>query len=219
MSIYITGHSLGAAEACLYAYDRVQRGLPVDGVYVFGCPRPGNSGLGQALAGVPIWRSIRNYSGRFPSFDLVTSVPFDVEALLDYSQPAPFEDIDEAPEAGDSWGPFAWHHSQLYAAGCAKLPRTGSGAEVELIDAIGAVQDLYDAVGAWSVPHFVDGQYWGLRQMPNGAKLLVFRGSTTGIDWVHDLETLQVPLHSAKVSVGFWDCPGHSRDALDTALA
>ena len=217
--VFIVGHSLGAAEACLAAFSRTRRGLPVDGVYVFGCPRPGNAVIGSALASVPIWRSIRNDLGRFPSYDLVTAVPFDIEELLDYAQPAPFEAIAEPPAPDDPWLLFRYHHSQLYQAGCRKLAPTGSGAAVELVEAIDAVQDLYDGVGAWAWQNFVDGQYCAMRVMPNGAKLLVFRGSTTPLDWMHDLDTRQVDLHGAKVSRGFWAGPGAIEAALDAALA
>jgi Lipase (class 3) len=215
--VFIAGHSLGAAEAVLYAYDRVERALPVDGIYVFGCPRPGNSVIGSALASVPVWRSIRNDLGRFPDYDLVTAVPFDIEECLDYAQPAPFEAIAEAAAPDDPWFLFRYHHSQLYQAGCRKLPPTGGA--VELTDAIDAVQDLYDNTGRWDVPNFVDGQYWGMRVMPNGARLLVFRGSATGTDWSHDLDTMQILIHAAKVSRGFWASIGLSRAALDAALA
>ena len=218
-AVFITGHSLGAAEACLYAYSRVSRGLPVDGVYVFGCPRPGNSGLGAALASVPVWRSIRNDCGRFPSYDLVTAVPFDVEALLDYAQPAPFEDIAESPPSNDPWGPLRYHHSYLYLAGCKKLPMTGNGAAIELVEAIEAVNDLYAASGFWRTEHFTDGQYWGARVMESGAHLVVFRGSKTELDWMHDLDTRQIDLFGAKVSAGFWAGVGASLTALDAALA
>lgn len=213
--VFIAGHSLGAAEATLYAYDRIERGLRVDGVYTFGSPRPGNSGLGSVLAKVPLWRSIRNDGGRFPHYDLITAVPFDVEHLLDYAQPAPFESVAAMPVANDPWLMFGWHHSQLYQRGCRDL--AASGAAVELTDAIDAVVDLYDGAGRWDVRHFVDGQYWAVRAL-NGARLLVFRGSTTPLDWMHDLRTAQMRLHGALVSEGFWAGVGASRAALDRAL-
>ena len=184
--VYITGHSLGAAEAVLVAWSRVRRGLPVDGVYVFGCPRPGNSELGVLLSHVPVYRSIRNQIGGFPDYDLVTAVPFDVEAMLDYAQPAPFEAIAERPPPNDPLGPFQYHHSYLYAQGCAKLPPTGYS--VELTDSIGAVQDLYNGTGTWSWTNFVDGQYCAVRMFQSGDKLAVFRGSVTETDWIRDLE-------------------------------
>jgi hypothetical protein len=218
-AIYIAGHSLGAAEACLAAWSRIRRGLPVAGVYTFGCPRPGNSELGVVLSHVPIWRSIRNDCGHLPDYDLVTAVPFDVEAWLDYAQPAPFEAVAEQPAPNDPWLMFRYHHIELYAAGCAKLPPTGSGAGVELMDAVTAVQDLYDGTGDWTWTHFVDGQYCAIRTFTNGDKLLVFRGSETELDWIHDLETLQLDLFGAKVSRGFWSGPEAVQAAVDAVLA
>lgn len=47
-SIYVTGHSLGAALAILCAADLVVVGkLPVAGVYTFGGPRVGNLAFSQ----------------------------------------------------------------------------------------------------------------------------------------------------------------------------
>ena len=216
-AVFIAGHSLGAAEADLYAYSRVKRGLPVAGVYTFGNPRPGNSALGTALAIIPVWRAIKNGVGRFPDYDLVTAVPFDIEEMLDYAQPAPFEVIDEAPAPDDPWGLFRYHHSQLYQAGCRKLAPTGPDTAVELVEAIDAVQDLYDGTGAWTTEHFVNGQYWAARRTANGAMLVVFRGSTTDLDWIHDLETRQIDLYGAKVSAGFWAGVGPCLAELDAA--
>ncbi|MFP5249287.1 MAG: lipase family protein [Acidobacteriota bacterium] len=218
--VFIAGHSLGAARACLYAYSRVKRGLPVDGVYTWGCPRPGNSALGSALSSVPIWRDIRNYAGPFPDFDLVTAVPFDVEPLFDYCRVVRFENCDEAPAPNDPWGLFRYHHIQLYQAGCRKLPPTGSGAAVELVEAVDATADLYSNAGPWDWQHFVNGQYWGMRTMPTGARLLIARGSTTELDWIDDLRTVQCQIDGgAWVSEGFWAGIGPILPALDGALA
>lgn len=215
--VYVTGHSLGGPEAILYAWSRVRRGLPVDGVYVFGCPRPGDAELGVLMSHVPIMRSIRNACGGFPDYDLVTAVPFDIEAFLNYANCAPFEDIAEPAAPDDPWSLFRYHHSQLYLAGCAKLPPTGSGANVELMDAIQAVQDLYDGVGPWSWTNFIDGQYCAVRTF-DGAKLAAFRGSATTLDWIRDLDTTQTDLYGAKVSRGFWACPSAVQAALDREL-
>ena len=229
--VFIAGHSLGAGEAEECAFDRVKRGLPVDGVYVIGSPRPGNSVLGTALSKVPVWRSIQNRVGpHFPDYDLVTSVPFEAGPLFDYSQIAPFELIAEPAAPNDTWGLFRYHHSFLYQAGVQKLSPTSSGAAVELTEAVDAIQDLYGGpgyaahdkaapAGRWDVPNFVDGQFWGMRIMPNGARLVVFRGSTTRLDWWHDFEFGQIDLHGAKVSAGFWQGVGASLGALDAALA
>jgi hypothetical protein len=218
--VWIGGHSLGASRASIYAYSRVTRGLPVTGVYTFGCPRPGNSELGRALASIPHWRAIRNGSGGFPDYDLVTAVPFDVEFLLDYAQPAPFEECAEMPEPGDPWGLFRFHHIELYQDGCQKLPLTGSGAGVELVEAVDAVADLYyGPSGQWDWQHFIDGEFWGMRVMPSGARLMIARGTTTPHEWMQDLDTNQVQVGAAHVSRGFWAGVGPVLSDLDAALA
>ncbi len=229
--VFAAGHSLGAAEAVDYVYDRVCRDLPVDGVYLIGSPQPGDAKIGTALSAVPIWRSVQNRVGpHFPDYDLITSVPFDAGPRLAYCQPAPFELIAEPAEPDDPWGLFRYHHSQLYLAGVRKLAPTGSGAAVELVEAVEAIQDLYGGpgyaahdkappVGRWDVRNFIDGQYWGVRRTSAGAWLLVFRGSTTRLDWWHDLEFEQTDLHGARVSKGFWAGPAASLPVLDAVLA
>lgn len=223
--VYIAGHSLGAARAAMYAFSRVSRRLPVDGVYTFGCPRPGNSVLGRALAQVPVWRAIRNRGGAWPNADLFTAVPLDIGWMLDYAQPAPFEDCREPPYgAYNDWGILSWHHIQLYQEGCRKLAPTGSGAPVELVEAVDATADLYGGsndipVGRWDWDHEVNGQYWGMRIMPSGARLLIARGTVTPHEWMQDFDVAQVPLANAMVSAGFWAGVGPIEGLLDEAVA
>lgn len=222
--VFIAGHSLGAAEACIYAFSRARRGLPVIGVYVFGCPRPGDHTLGAAVASAPVWRSIRNAKPSpafFLDHDLITDDPPDMPLLDDrYSQMAPFEDCHAPPAGGDPWGPFAWHHIQLYQQGCRALPPTGPGTGVELVEAVDAVADLYNNAGRWDFEHFIDGQYWGGRIMPSGAKLLIARGSVTELDWRHDFESItQTDFLGARVSTGFLAGVVPAGRALDAWLA
>ncbi len=204
--IYIGGHSLGAARASLYAFSRIKRGLQVDGVFLFGCPRPGNGVIRDTLATIPV-RSIKNGD------DPITDVPLDLELLdEDYCQPRAFEHVDCPwnPSLPD-WGPFNAHHIELYQEGCKSLPDNGT-----LLVAAQAVYDLYNLLGEWNWVHPEDGRYWGMRKIGND-RFLVARGSTTGYDWIEDFKALQVSQMGARVSDGFWDGVGPIRQILDRA--
>lgn len=210
--VFISGHSLGAARACLYAWSRIKRGLHVDGVYVFGCPNPGNHFLQNAVRYAQTWRSIKN------GHDLVPDVPVEFPLLgIEYVQMKPFEETNEPPHKGDTWGPFSWHHIELYQAGVAKLPPTGNNVHIELNDAVNSCADLYANTGNWDMVHSVNGQYFGTRTI-NGAKLIVFRGSTTSLDWMNDLEATQVTAYDSKVSVGFWNGVNPIATYIDSLL-
>lgn len=207
--LVVAGHSLGAAEASIYAYSRIKRGLPLDQIFVFGCPRPGNGVLQSVVPQVPVWLSVRNAK---PSpanridHDLVTDVPFDVSWLGDtYLEPVPFHDGYSEPLANDPWGIFRYHHIQLYQALCVTLAGIDVGVRNLLVTTVNAVADLYYNPNAdWSFEHFINGQYWGGRTLPDGTKLLIARGSTTELDWVHDFESVgQSEFYDAKVSSGF----------------
>ena len=204
--IYIAGHSLGAARASLCAYSRVKRGLPVAGVFLFGCPRPGNSVIRDTLASIPA-RSIKN------SNDLITDVPLDIELLdEDYCQPRDFEAVDVPwnPSLPD-WGPFNPHHIELYQEGCQSLPDNAM-----LLTAAQAVYDLYNLMGEWDWVHPEDGRYWGMRKVGHD-RILVARGSTTNYDWIEDFRAIQFTQLGARVSEGFWDGVGPIESILDRA--
>lgn len=206
--LYITGHSLGAARAALYAFSRVKRGLPVAGVYLFGCPNPGDRHIGLTLSSVPV-QSYRNRR------DLVTDVPVDLDFLNEeYVKPAPVAAFNEKAPSGDSWGVFSDHHSELYLAGAEKLtaPAIVTPAEAAL-----AIIGLYNGAGDWSWSHLVDGQYWAMRTTASGARILVARGSTTLLDWIHDFDALQTDVYGARVSEGFWAGVGPIEAVLDGA--
>ncbi len=64
-SLWIAGHSLGAALATLAA-DRYHE--PIQGVYTFGSPRVGNKEFGEHVASLQLYRLINNN-------DIVTTVP------------------------------------------------------------------------------------------------------------------------------------------------
>jgi hypothetical protein len=105
----VTGHSLGAARAAIYAGLLAQRPYeePVK-VALFGCPRPG----AQALVDVCEHLSITSYKNRhdpvtdvplsFPEFPYVPVRPYIyIDGMIDTSLPPPFDD----------------HHIQNYCKG------------------------------------------------------------------------------------------------------
>ncbi len=209
--VFIAGHSRGAAEAALYAFSRIKRGLPVDGLYLFESPRPGNQVVRDTLASIEIVRSIKNVG------DPVTDVPLDLDLIdEDYEDAAPFTMINEpyTPNLPD-WGPVNPHHIELVQAGCRKLPPTGGA--IDLVQAVDATYDLYNMLGHWDWTHPEDGRYWGMRKFGDNF-LLIARGSVTGKDWLLNFEALQIDVLGARVSDGFWAGVAPV-ETLDAALA
>lgn len=195
--LFVAGHSLGAARAAIYAYYRLSQTLHVDGLYLFGCPNPGNRLIGKKLSSIPVL----SYKNRR---DLVTNIPVNIEFLNEeYVPVSPFLELNERAPKGDSWGIFSDHHSELYQKGINRLSGTWtSNLTITPIDAINAVVDMYNHTGTWSWTHFVNGEYCGIRNI-NGDKLVVFRGSTTALDWTNDIEVLQTTAYGARMSQGF----------------
>lgn len=105
--IYITGHSLGAARALIFAALEKLKGLPIAGVTVFGPPRPGAAKLKEILAPVPV----RMYRNRL---DPVCEVPFDIPLIDPYVHVSDLISVDAAPAPEDPWGFVADHHMELY---------------------------------------------------------------------------------------------------------
>jgi hypothetical protein len=212
--IFIGGHSLGAARAWEYVYSRLVRGLRVDGVYPLAPPNPGNKTIATVInmhQANLIIQSVKN--GR----DLVPDVPVDLPLVgEEYVQPWPFTEINQPPPSNDSWGVFAWHHIELYQAGANALPKTG--AAIELSDAADQIAALYQTQTGWDWINPVDGFYTALKIFPNGAKLLIFRGSTTGKDWLDDFDATQIDVMNARMSRGFWAGISPIQDQLDAQL-
>lgn len=109
--IIVTGHSLGAAHAALYAAHLEATGKPLMALVNFGEPRPGFERIHDLLKGV-YCHSYRNRK------DPVTEVPAlgvsNVDLYVHSSQLIP---LDVQPPPNDPWGPLQDHHISLYIQG------------------------------------------------------------------------------------------------------
>lgn len=215
--VFIAGHSLGASDASLYALSRVKRGLRVDGLYLFACPRPGDAAVRSGLRPVPLIRSIKNIG------DGVTDVPMDVhikEQGWAYCDANPFEHIHEEPSFLDYMTDpfFAHHHIDHYVNGVHKMPAEGGA--IGLNEAVDLVARLYDTADGWTWINPVDGLYWAMMTMPNGARAMIRRGSKTGRDWFsEDFDFTQEEKYGAHVSRGFGAGVWPVEPQLDDALS
>lgn len=108
-NFYITGHSLGAARALVFAALLCEQGFGrfIKGVTVFGSPRPGGGKIAELLKGTPV-KAYRNGS------DPVCAVPVSVPLLAEYVHPTVLTAVDIPPKVGDEWGFMARHHMELY---------------------------------------------------------------------------------------------------------
>ena len=106
----IPGNSLGAARASILTAFMVKDGAPPVARAVFGEPKPGFDDLAELVDRVP-GRFYRNGDG--PHYDLVTDVPLDLPPD-DYIHPSPLIPVCAPPAANDQWGPFSFHHIELY---------------------------------------------------------------------------------------------------------
>lgn len=112
--LYITGHSLGAWHACLFAALLMARGITVTKVVGLGTPKVGGSKITQLLAPV----EVNLYKNRF---DPVCDVPIDLPGLEPYEHPRTLIPLNEPPAIPDEWGLLSDHHSELYLRGIQKL--------------------------------------------------------------------------------------------------
>lgn len=110
--VVIVGHSLGAGHAALYAGYRVAQGQRVDGLVMFGEPKPGGPKLSSILANVSV-QSFRNANAN--GHDLVTDVPFTDAPYLPYQHVRTLTDCRRDPNPLDAWLVFKFHHFRLYA--------------------------------------------------------------------------------------------------------
>lgn len=111
--LYITGHSLGAAHACIFAALWHLSEEITTAIALFGCPRPGTDMLRGLLSATPI-RSYRNGSDPVPELPLtLPGAPYcHVRDLIT---------VREAPTGDDLWHFAAWHHIELYQAAIKSL--------------------------------------------------------------------------------------------------
>lgn len=212
--IYLAGHSLGGANAYLYAASRIARGLRLDGLFCFAPARPGDGKIGALIRsrGDVVIRALGNLK------DPVPDVPFDMPLLGDtYEQPRwPLEAIDEAPDPGADIV-FGRHRIALYVRGAAKL-KQGSG-PISLNRAAAEVARLYDDSSGWDWINPIDGLFWAMIQI-DGARLLIRRGSHTAADWFkEDFDAVEEPWYGGKASRGFVAGVAPVKAALDKALA
>lgn len=214
--VFIGGHSLGAAHAFLYAWSRIKRGLPVAGIYALASPNPGDSTIRQTLESHQAINGL-TVSSLWNGRDYVPGVPIDIELFdEDYARPWADTEIYEVPPDR----PIkldAWHGIALYQAGAHKLPP--SGAAVELGTGADLIARLYQTADGWDWISPVDGAYWAIKILPNGARLAIARGSVTLADWLDDFDARQIVVMGARVSEGFWRGVAAAQEALDAHLA
>lgn len=117
-SLYIAGHSLGAARAAILTALLVFDGWEPTARVVFGEPKPAFMPLAKMIAHIP-GRSYRN--GDSVHHDLVTDSPFSFPPEQ-YVHPTPIIPVCARPD-GDLFqrnGIFAWHHMGLYQTALAQ---------------------------------------------------------------------------------------------------
>jgi hypothetical protein len=112
----VTGHSLGAARALIFAAMMTAAGKPPAQVETFGTPRPGFQQLSKILMSAPYmphcWKN---------GHDPVTDVPFLICPDGDGYQRPVLQDHFVAEPPPGALLPFAYHHMLLYFAGLAAL--------------------------------------------------------------------------------------------------
>lgn len=108
----IAGHSLGAARAAILAGMFKDIGRRVDALSLCGCPRPGFQQFADWISDIPT-QNYRNVARDGHGHDYVTDVPF-TATLFPYVPAALYTDNLVTPAPHDKWGPFAFHHIELY---------------------------------------------------------------------------------------------------------
>lgn len=110
IEVAITGHSLGAARAAIYAgLSRIHPARLV----LFGAPRPGFQRLADALKEISA-TSYRNATAE--GRDRVTDLPLAFPPELPWTPAVRLTDVHAPPDPADA-SPFRWHHMPLYRKG------------------------------------------------------------------------------------------------------
>lgn len=119
--VWIGGHSLGAARACILAGMMLAEGIEPDACVRFGEPRPGFAPLAALLNRADMYQASYRNAGPW-GHDYVTDVPFALGAFP-YTHPIPLTDVDAPPtgELMQRFGLFAGHHASLYASALHQL--------------------------------------------------------------------------------------------------
>lgn len=111
----ITGHSLGAGRATLFAGLLKLSGVLPQRRVCFGEPKAGFAQLGAVIGDVT---SVSYCAGDVAGHDLVTDVPFSFPPEA-YVHPATLTSLVVTPPANDPWGIFRYHHMAGYQAALA----------------------------------------------------------------------------------------------------
>jgi pimeloyl-ACP methyl ester carboxylesterase len=216
--VYIGGHSLGGQRTYQYAYSRLTRGLRVDGIYALAPPMPGVGVIGNTFRAHQATMSIR---GLWNQRDIVPRVPVDMELLNEeFEQPWTLIETDEPPTAATrkfiDIDPY--HNIALYVAGAKKIP-DDPGVAIKLGDAADLIERLYNTADGWDWINPVNGSYFAMKIMPNGARLMIPRGTQTALEWLQDFDAFQIPVLGARMPRGGWSGVAAVQDQLDAQLA
>jgi len=109
--VIVCGHSLGGAHAAILAGIMVVNHQPPVRRVTFGEPRAGCPKLREVVSGVPttIYHNHR---------DVISDLPISLPPLAPYCDSGERTLIDVKPHGRSLlWGPFAYHHMQLYREG------------------------------------------------------------------------------------------------------
>jgi hypothetical protein len=111
-----------------------------------------------------------------------------------------------------------YHHISNYVAGAKTIP-DNPGVAIALGDAADQIALLYQTDQGWDWINPVNGEYAAVKAMPNGAKLAIFRGSVTPLDFLCDFDASEIVVLGAKMPRGGWNGVAAIESQLDEVLA